>query len=146
MIEKVYTDKFEVLNSTSSPLFLVLAILLTLEKHKKVSYVLLQIYVWGLQNDYNRNQLVRWRISQQIHKTPWLCDLSISSVISQCISSNILTTEITKQGKTSIVLGAHAYSFLAELKNLDIAKEIDANLNSIGRLTETMLNNYCFDF
>jgi len=146
MIEKIYTNKPDVINSSSTSLFLLMAVLLTVQKYSKISLWLLQIYVWGLLNDDNRLQVIRWRTSNNISTTPWLDNINQQSVITQCLSNNLLKLETTKNGKINIELGASAYIILADVDKLDLTIEIKYNLASMGRLTDTMIDNLQLDF
>lgn len=146
MIEKIYTYKPGVINSSSTSLFLLMAVLLTVQKYSKISLWLLQIYVWGLLNDDNRLQVIRWRTSNNISTTPWLDNINQQSVITQCLSNNLLKLETTKNGKINIELGASAYIILADVDNLDLTREIKYNLASMGRLTDTMIGNLQLEF
>lgn len=146
MIEKIYTNKPGVINSSSTPLFLLMAVLLTVQKYSKISLWLLHIYVWGLLNDDNRLQVIRWRTSNNISTTPWLDNINQQSVITQCLSNNLLKLETTKNGKINIELGASAHIILADVDNLDLTREIKYNLASMGRLTDTMIGNLQLDF
>lgn len=146
MIEKIYTNKPGAINSSSTSLFLLMAVLLTVQKYSKISLCLLQIYVWGLLNDDNRLQVIRWRTSNNISTTPWLDNINQQSVITQCLSNNLLKLETTKNGKINIELGASARIILADVDDLDLTREIKYNLASMGRLTDTMIGNLQLDF
>ena len=146
MIEKIYTNKPGLISSSTTSLFLLMAVLLTVRKYSKISLWLLQIYVWGLLNDDNRLQVIRWRKSNSISTVPWLDNINQQSVITQCLSNNLLKLETTKNGKINVVLGASAHIILADVDNLDLTREIKYNLASMGRLTDTMIVNLQLDF
>lgn len=146
MIEKISTYKPNALGTTYTTLFLMTAILLTVQKFKKVSLLLLQIYVWGLQNDDNRNRVTNWRETNKIASTPWLDDDNASAVIAQCIANNLLAAEEKKSGAPNLLLGPQAYIVLSNIRELDLTEEINNNLTTMGRLTETMVGKICLDF
>lgn len=146
MIEKIYTNKPGLTNSSTTSLFLLMAVLLTVRKYSKISLWLLQIYVWGLLNDDNRLQVIRWRKSNSISTVPWLDNINQQSVITQCLSNNLLKLETTKNGKINVVLGSSAHIILADVDDLDLTIEINHNLESMGRLNDTMIGNLQLDF
>lgn len=146
MIEKIYTNKPGLISSSTTSLFLLMAVLLTVRKYSKISLWLLQIYVWGLLNDDNRLQVIRWRKSNSISTVPWLDNINQQSVITQCLSNNLLKLETTKNGKINVVLGASAHIILADVDDLDLTIEINHNLESMGRLNDTMIGNLQLDF
>lgn len=127
MIKKIYTNKPGLISSSTTSLFLLMAVLLTVRKYSKISLWLLQIYVWGLLNDDNRLQVIRWRKSNSISTVPWLDNINQQSVITQCLSNNLLKLETTKNGKINVVLGASAHIILADVDDLDLTIEINHN-------------------
>lgn len=146
MIEKIYTNKPGLISSSTTSLFLLMAVLLTVRKYSKISLWLLQIYVWGLLNDDNRLQVIRWRKSNSISTVPWLDNINQQSVITQCLYNNLLKLETTKNGKINVVLGTSAHIILADVDDLDLTIEINHNLESMGRLNDTMIGNLQLDF
>lgn len=146
MIEKISTYKPNALGTTYTTLFLMTAILLTVQKFKKVSLLLLQIYIWGLQNEDNRNRVVSWRSTNRITATPWLDDNNVSAVIAQCIANKLLETEERKSGTPNLLLGPQAHIILSNIRKLELTEEINYNLKTMGRLTETMVGKICLDF
>lgn len=146
MIEKISTYKPDALGTTYTTLFLMMAILLTVQKFKKISLLLLQIYIWGLQNEDNRNKIIRWRNTKKINTAPWLDDNNASAVIAQCIANNLLEAEEKKSGTPNLLLGPQAYIILSNIRELELTEEINNNLATMGKLTETMVGKICLDF
>jgi hypothetical protein len=146
MITKIYTPKSVPIQSTSTSLYKLVAILLTVKKLKKITISKLQVYIWGMQYEENKNNLICWKEQHYITDTPWLIDNNIIAIISQCIANHYLTTETNKGGKVFIRLDCGATTFLNQIAGLELTKELDGYLSEIGNLTDIMLENIEFDF
>ncbi|WP_277638471.1 hypothetical protein [Bacteroides graminisolvens] len=146
MIEKVFTAKSYPIYSSATSLYKLVAILLILKKMNKVTIGKLQVYLWGLENEVNLNQLKRWKVEKRITDAPWLTEEDFMPIVSQCISNHFVKVETNKSQKTSLLLDLGAETFLRQISDLELTAELNASLEEIGKITDTLLDNIEFDF
>lgn len=145
MINRIYTQKSRAVQSTSTCLFKLVAIMLIVEKYRKISISKLQVCLWGIQSKDNLEMISIWKKEQKITNAPWIVDNDITPLIMQCICNKLLKTEI-KASKVSVMFDVKADRFINDLRNIDFCQSITEALNNMGNITDSLINNVEFDF
>lgn len=145
MIQRVYTPRASVVMATSTMQFKLVAIMLIVQYYKKISIPKLQVCLWGVQLDENLQMIQVWKKDKRISNAPWIADEDITPLVMQCVSNHLLKLE-TKKDKVNIVLDVNANNFISEISNIEIAQEINDDLQQMGKLSDTLLKNIEFDF
>lgn len=146
MITKIFTPKENLIVTTSTPLYKLVAIILIVNKFNAISVSKLQVYMWGLQNKENQEKLRIWKEQNRVTEVPWGLEDDIMPIISQCIDNNFLKLETNKSKKVVVSLGLNANHFIQEIKKLELVNELNNSLTYIGKLSDNMLENIEFDF
>lgn len=146
MISKIYTYRKNPVAANELILYRFLAAMITIRKFKKLSLPKLQVYLWGLKNDENKQTLIAWKKQQKITNAPWMIDDDVQQIITQSICNRYVKAEQNKSGSVSYTLDFAATTLLQEIKNSDIERYIMQDLDEIGNLTDKMLFNITFDF
>lgn len=146
MITKIFTPKENLIVTTSTPLYKLVAIILIVNKFNAISVSKLQVYMWGLQNKENQKKLKIWKEQDRVTEVPWVLEDDIMPIISQCIDNHFLKLETNKSKKVVVSLGLNANHFLQEIEKLELVNELNNSLTYIGKLTDKMLENIEFDF
>ena len=145
MIQRVYTPRESVVLSTSTMQFKLVAIMLIVQYYKKISIPKLQVCLWGVQLDENLQMIQVWKKDKRISNAPWIADEDITPLVMQCVSNHLLKLE-TKKDKVNVVLDVNANNFISEISNIEIGKEINNDLQQMGKLPDILLKNIEFDF
>lgn len=74
MITKIFTPKENLIVTTSTPLYKLVAIILIVNKFNAVSVSKLQVYMWGLQNKENQKKLRIWKEQDRVTEVPWMLE------------------------------------------------------------------------
>lgn len=146
MINTIYTYKESPVSANEQVLYRFLATLLTIRRFKKITLSKLQVYLWGLKNEDNKQALVNWKKEERISNAPWLDDDDTAQIITQCICNHYVRVEQNKSGKVSYKLDYAATQLFREVGGSEIEKYITNDLDEIGGLTNKLLNNVVFDF
>lgn len=146
MITKIFTPKPNPIRTISTSLYKLVAIMLIANKFDNLSIPKLQVYMWGLQYEENRQKLKTWKVQDRITEAPWLLEDDIIPIIFQCISNHFLKIETNNSKKVSIVLDFAANDFLQAIEGLELVDELNDYLNDIGKLTDKILEKIKFDF
>lgn len=145
MINRIYTQKSRAVQSTSTCLFKLVAIMLIVKKYRKISISKLQVCLWGIQSKDNLEMISIWKKEEKITNAPWIVDNDITPLIMQCICNKLLKTE-TKASKVSVMFDVKADRFINDLRNIDFCQSITEALNNMGNITDSLINNVEFDF
>lgn len=145
MIQRVYTPKTSVVSATSTIQFKLVAIMLIVQRYKEISIPKLQVYLWGIQQEDNLQMIRIWKKEKRISNAPWITDEDITPLVMQCVNNHLLKLE-TKKDKVKVILDFKAHTFLTEISKIEISKDIDAELNKMGSLPDTLLKDIVFDF
>lgn len=146
MINKVYTYKESPVAANELILYRFLAAMLTIRKFKEITLPKLQVYLWGLKNEDNKNKLVSWKKECKITNAPWLIDDDTPQLITQCICNHYIKEEQNKSGKVTYVLDYASTQLFQKVSGSEIEGYITSDLDDIGSITDKLLNNTVFDF
>ena len=146
MISKKYTYKEDPVSATEQVLYKLIATLMTIRKFQKISMPKLQVYLWGLKNDGNKQVLIQWKKSQKITGAPWMEENDVPQLITQCITNHYVRIETNKSGTVSYKLDYASTPVLQAVKGTDIERLITSDLDEIGKITDKALTNIEFDF
>ncbi len=146
MISKIYTYKERPLSANELVLYRFLATMWTIRKFKAITMPKLQVYLWGLKSEENKQTLMAWKRKNRITNAPWLIDDDTPQIILQCICNHYVKVEQNKSGKVSYVLDHASAHLFHELSGSEIEGFINKDLDEIGKITDKLLNNIFFDF
>ena len=82
----------------------------------------------------------------KITEAPWILDNDIVQVVTQCLCNHYIKVEMNKSGKISYALDFESSDLLQAISDTDLVKEIKVELETIGGLTDKVLEHLEFDF
>lgn len=146
MIETVYTKHIYPTSAGETALFKTIVVMLVIQRFGVVTLPKLQMYLWSLKNEENRNKLIAFRKSKKITEAPWILENDIVQVVTQCLCNHYIKVEMNKSGKISYALDFESSNLLQAISDTDLVKEIKVELETIGGLTDKVLEHLEFDF
>lgn len=146
MIETIYTKHIYPTYAGETALFKTIVVMLVIQRFGVVTLPKLQMYLWSLKNEENRNKLIALRKSMKITEAPWILDNDLVQVVTQCLCNHYIKVEMNKSGKISYALDFESSDLLQAISDTDLVKEIKVELETIGGLTDKVLEHLEFDF
>lgn len=146
MIETIYTKHIFPTSAGETALFKTIVVILAIQRYGIVSLPKLQMYLWSLKNENNRNKLIMLRKCKRITEAPWILENDVVQVVTQCLLNHFIKIEMNKSGKISYVLDSESSEFLNAISDTDLVKDIRDELETIGGLTDKVLEQLEFAF
>lgn len=146
MISKIYTYKESPVAANEMVLYRFLATMFTIRKFKKITLPKLQVYLWGLMSEENKQKLILWKKKSMITNAPWLIDDDTLQIITQCVCNHYVKENQNKSGTVYYVLDYASSLLFQEIGGSEIEDYITSDLDEIGGITDNLLNNVVFDF
>lgn len=144
MIERIYTPKQTPVASTMTIQFKLAAIMLIVNQYKSISLMKIQLYLWGLQQKENLQEILNWKTNNRITHVGWIDNEVVTELVMQCVANKLL--KLSLNNKVRVELDTEANEFLFNIQNLDITKDIRADLERLGKVTDVLLKNIQFNF
>lgn len=144
MIERIYTPKHSPVVSTMTIQFKLAAIMLIVNQYKSISLMKIQLYLWGLQQKENLQEILNWKTNNRITHVGWIDNEAVTELVMQCVANKLL--KLSLNNKVRVELDTEANEFLFNIQNLDITKDIRADLERLGKVTDVLLKNIQFNF
>lgn len=144
MIERIYTPKLTPVASTMTIQFKLAAIMLIINQYKSISLMKIQLYLWGLQQKENLQEILNWKTNNRITHVGWIDNEAVTELVMQCVANKLL--KLSLNNKVIVELDREANNFLFNIQNLDITKDIRADLERLGKVTDVLLKNIQFNF
>lgn len=144
MIERIYTPKQTPVASTMTIQFKLAAIMLIVNQYKSISLMKIQLYLWGLQQKENLQEILNWKTNNRITHVGWIDNEAATELVMQCVANKLL--KLSLNNKVRVELDTEANEFLFNIQNLDITKDIRADLERLGKVTDVLLKNIQFNF
>lgn len=144
MIERIYTPKLSPVASTMTIQFKLAAIMLIVNQYKSISLMKIQLYLWGLQQKENLQEILNWKTNNRITHVGWIDNEAVTELVMQCVANKLL--KLSLNNKVRVELDREANNFLFNIQNLDITKDIRADLERLGKVTDVLLKNIQLNF
>lgn len=144
MIERDIRTAITATPSVLNPIYKMMIILLLLKRcssKKGATIGRIQVYLWGMSGKRNRNILSNYRKNGMIGELPISPDPNLRILLAEAEQRGWIEHVEDGKYKMRYQLTLQAQSFLNELRNMDIYKEIEMGFEEIGCLPETKLNN-----
>ncbi len=144
MIERDIRKDMTATPSVLSPIYKMIVLLLLLKHYnskKGVTIGRIQVYLWGMSGKENRNALSNYRENGMIGELPITPDPNLRILLADAEQRGWIEHVEDGKYKMRYLLTLQGQTFLYELRNMDINKEIEEGLQEIGNLPETKLNN-----
>lgn len=151
MIERDIKSDMTATPSVLNPIYKMMVVLLLL-KHSKlkngVTIGRIQVYLWGMSGGKNKRILSEYRKNGTVGELPITPDPQLRLLLAEAEQRGWIEQVEDGVYKMRYQLTLQGQTFLYELRDMDIYKEIEKGFQEIGNLPETILKdvNYVWSY
>lgn len=130
--------------SVLNPVYKLMVMLVLLQNsHSKkgVKISRIQIYLWGMSGNKNRETLARYRMNGSVGELPITPDSQLRVIIADAEQKGLISRENDGKSYLRYKLTLQGQIVLRQIKNTAIYKDIEKGLKEIGHLPDTKTDN-----
>lgn len=137
--------------SVLNPVYKMMVLLLLLKHNtSKIGVTIgrIQVYLWGMSGSRNRRTLSNYRKSGMVGELPITPDSQLRLLLADAEQRGWIEQVEDGAYRMRYQLTLQGQTFLYDLREMDVYKEIENGFNEIGNLPETKLNdvNYAWNY
>lgn len=122
-------------------MMVVLLVLLNNESQKGAKIGRIQIYLWGMSGNQNKQVLLNYRESGNISEMPITPDPQLRIILADAEQRGWIEQVVDGKTYSRYMITLQGRTMLYNLRNLNIYKEIENGLSEIGKIPDTKIDN-----